>query len=177
MPDALGLLLDAVGLTVGYDHEVAADSPAWTLSLRPAAGYRWIASSSRTTVWVGSGHEVDVLRPGSALLVRADEGVRIGTRPEPDPPPTGSPVDPFSLTGVHLGTVGFGALAPEALPLPRAVRTRPLDAPSDDVLRSLGHLEALTGARWSSTQRDTLARTIVVAVLRDNPPVFSPTAA
>lgn len=169
--DALACLLDTVGLDVRDGRAIVSATPDWTLDLGTSDGYVWVASRE-TTVWVWSGPDHEVVRAGSALLVRAAAPITIGTNPDRHEPPDGSPTDPFDATGVHLGTARFGPLAAEALHLPDNLRTRPRDALSDDVLRTLGHLDSLTAAPRASAHRDALARTIVLTVLRDEQPPF-----
>lgn len=170
--DALACLLDTVGLDVRHGHEVVSSAPDWTLDLGARDGYVWVAPR-RTTVWVRSGCEYDVVRAGSALLVRAaDDPVSVSTGPDHHEPPHGSLSDPFDATGVHHGTATFGPLASEALQLPETLRTRPLDALSDDVLRALDHLGSVTAAHRAAAHRDSLARTVVLTVLRDEQPAF-----
>jgi len=199
--DALAALLDVVGLDVRYDREVSSADGDWALDLPPSHGLRWVASSTHTTVWVAWHGGAELVRPGSALLVPASgtgarsgtgtgtgsrsragtgagagaavcTGVRVGTARGPLPAPDGAPLDPFHATGVHVGSVRAGPLADEALDLTRPLRTRPVDALSEDVVRALAHVEALTGQRWATAQRDTLARAVVIAVLRDEPPAY-----
>ncbi|WFR68493.1 helix-turn-helix domain-containing protein [Curtobacterium flaccumfaciens] len=170
MGDALRALVDAAQLRVGYDHEVHSDDER-TLDLGQSTDGVWIASSSRTDVWVRHDTDVALVRRGTAALFAPHDALTIGTDLDRAPPPRPGG-DCFSATGVHVGTASFGPLAGEVFPLPSVAGTEPLDAPHADVIRTLGHLESLCGARWRAAHRDALTSTIVLTVLRDNPPSF-----
>lgn len=154
-----------------YDYEVQSDDDQWTLDLDPSESSVWVACSSGTDVWIRQGEHVDLVRQGTAALCGSQGALTIGTDLDRAPPPS-SDGGFFGPTGVHTGTATFGPFGDEAFPLPRFVRTHPLDAPHDDVLRALGHIETMSGAPWCDALRDTLAEALVTAVLRDNPPAF-----
>ena len=174
MGDAFRALVDAADLRVTYGYEVCSDDTDWTLDLDVPAGSVWIASAWSTIVWVTDGDRVEVVHPGTAALFSPGGTATIGTSPDRHPPPIPGD-DIFSATGVFLGTATSGPLAHEVLEYPGSaefLRTRPRDAPSDDVLRTLDHLTLLTGGRWHAAGRDALARLVVLSVLLDNPPSF-----
>jgi AraC-like DNA-binding protein len=171
MGDALRALIEAAGLTVHYGHEVQSDDEQWTLDLDASVGSVWVACSSGADVWIRQGDDVDLVRQGTAALFGPQEALTIGTDLDRAPPPT-SDGGLFGPTGVHTGTATFGPFGAEAFPLPRLARTHPLDAPHDDVLRTLGHIETMSGAPWCDALRDTLAAALVTAILRDNPPAL-----
>jgi len=171
--DALASLIDIVGLDVRHQHEVRSSRSDWTVQVGPTSSHVWIASRYLAELWVDRSGDLDVVRPGGAVLVAPTGRLVIGTGPGPGAPPVVDPgEDLFSSTGVHLGSAVFGALAREALPLGPFTRTVPHGCPSEDVVRALSHLGALTGVRWASQQRDALARVVVCSVLRQEPPAF-----
>jgi AraC-like DNA-binding protein len=172
--DALSRMLDVVGVSASVEAEVlASPGTEWRLEL-PTVPWVWVASRF-DQVWVG-GTE---LGAGEVILVRSESPVAIATSAtavDPPVPPVSFDGIETGMTGVFWGVTRFGELADEVLGLPDTLH---LASSSEVWTASMAALRML-GIEWRSDAPtfdahgavcDSLARMLVLLVLRDRSPL------